>query len=208
MNIEKDNLKKKYIKYKYKYLNLTQKLLLPTNNILYGGINRIPTCNDISMLFFIKDIIKKNAELRFSEKIDYEPMIEAINSVTNICNFEEDKFKKILSKGYDRLYRLIKYITSNKDFLKKSNNYKALIVAQFIIINQLFGDANHRTALYVLDQYSNYTIDDKKIIMTITERIHNYKGDLKYLWEGIEADKKPNFEKLESIKDFSKIILK
>jgi hypothetical protein len=59
-----------------------------------------------------------------------------------------------------------------------------------------------------LDQYSNYTIDDKKIIMTITERIHNYKGDLKYLWDGIEADKKPNFEKLESIKDFSKIILK
>ena len=59
-------------------------------------------------------------------------------------------------------------------------DYKSLLVAQFIIINQVFGDGNHRAALFVLNHYSKYSPEIITRIMSVTDRIHKWDGDLKH----------------------------
>lgn len=189
MNFENNKFREKYLKYKSKYFNLKY-------NLLHGGVNTIPIRNDETMLIFIKKIVEENAKIRFSSKPDFKTMIANIMSVDDIRKFTEHRFNIILTKGFERLFRLIDYISTDKEFDSKSNNCKSLIVAQFIIINQVFGDGNHRTALYVLHNYSTYSEDEIKIIMGVSERIHRWDGDLKHLWYGIDAEKIPNFSKL------------
>lgn len=201
MSVSENYYKKKYIKYKSKYMKLKKNL--------YGGTNMIPN-NDETMLNFIKKIIEENVIIRFTGKDLFDSLITNIQSVDNIHDFKKDIYKIILTKGYDRLFRLIDYITTDTDFNSKSNNCKALIVAQYIIINQVFGDGNHRTALYVLEEYSGYTNDEKRAIMDITEQIHKWNGRLtdSNLWIGDEANKKPDFSKLYANGDISGLLKK
>lgn len=192
--------KEKYLKYKTKYTELKQKL--------YGGRGFIPKRNDDTMLNFIKNIIEENVKIRFREKPDFQFMLKNIRYVGDINDFKNEEFEFILTKGYDRLYRLIDYIVSDEEFNSKSNNCKALIVAQFIIINQVFGDANHRTSIFVLTNYSEYTEDEIITIMSVTERIHVWNGNLKFLWTGEEANKLPNFVRLYDNPDISGLLKK
>ncbi len=202
MNLN-DFYKQKYLKYKFKYFKI--KTLLSQNKVL-GGAKTIHLRNDKEILFFIKDIIIKNIKIRFSTKPNYSELLNLTESVDDIRKFIENNFEIILTKGYDRLYNLIMYITTDPTFISKSNNCKALIIAQFIIINQVFGDGNHRTAMYVLDNYSTYTELEINKIMEVTERIDYYRGDLIYLWEGAEANRYPNYEKLYDNPEISALL--
>jgi hypothetical protein len=200
--LNSDNISKnKYLKYKSKYLKLKK-------NIQFGGSNSIPKFNDNVMLKFIKKIIKENANIRYNGKEFLKEFINDIIKIDDIMDFSQDRFKFILTKGCDRLYKLIDYITTDKEFSIISNNCKALIVAQYIIINQVFGDGNHRTALYVLSKYSNYSKPEIDVIMFITEKIHKGDGDFNNLWYGPEANERPNFDKLKVNPDISELMEK
>ena len=194
-----NNYQEKYIKYKKKYLELKK---------LLGGSEIIPKNNGETMLIFIKEIVKKNASVRYSEKPYYESLIKNISEVLSLENFRTNIFNEIFSKGTHILYNLINYITTNDEFLSKPNNCKALIVAQYIIINQVFGDGNHRTASFVLDNYSDYTPSEIKTILDITERIHIWDGDLTYLWIGEYPNEIPNFELLYHNPEISGLLKK
>jgi len=193
------NYQEKYIKYKKKYLELKK---------LVGGREIIPKNNDKTMLNFIKKIVEKNASVRYSEKPYYESLIKNISEVLSLENFTAGIFNDIFSKGTYKLYNLINYITTNDEFLSKPNNCKALIVAQYIIINQVFGDGNHRTAIFVLENYSNYTPLEIKTILDITEQIHKWNGPLKHLWIGEYPDEKPNFDALYHTREISGLLKK
>ena len=152
----------------------------------------------------------ENINIRFLTKPDYEDLITRTKNLRNILEIAENMviFEKVFTKGYDRLFRLQQYMMRDEIYNSKNNNAKALIVAQFIIINQVFGDGNHRTALYVLNKYSSYSQAEKEIIMKITEDIHRYDGDLKYLWSGIDGNFFPNYEKLMENKYMNELLKK
>jgi hypothetical protein len=192
MNNKTDTFKEKYLKYKTKYLELKSLC----NNKIKGGSLSIPKNDGPEMLRFIKNITMENIKIRFTGKQEYRELIDLTNSVEKLSDFKKPNFEIVYTKGYDRLFRLVNYLLMNDEINTKSNNCKALIVAQFIIINQVFGDGNHRTALYVLENYSDYSPPEIKTIMGITESIHRYDGSLKYLWSGIDANLLPNFDKL------------
>jgi hypothetical protein len=194
-----NNYQNKYLKYKKKYLELKK---------LLGGSEIIPKNNDENMLIFIKKIVEKNASIRFSEKPYYEILIKNIHNVEILDSFTRETFNEIFSKGTDRLYNLINYITTNDEFISKANNCKALIVAQYIIINQVFGDGNHRTAIFVLENYSTYTRAEIITIMDITERIHKWDGSLNYLWTGVDPNRLPKFELLYNDSEISGLLKK
>jgi hypothetical protein len=204
MEIENNIYKEKYLKYKIKYSQL--KTLYKKN--LFGGTFSIPKNDGMEMLTFVKNITLQNVKIRFSNKQEYQELLDLTNSVTKIDDFKKHNFEIIFTKGYDRLFRLVNYILEDDTFIRKSNNCKALIVAQFIIINQVFGDGNHRTAIYVLENYSSYSPDEIKTIMSITERIHYYSGDLKYLWTGMDGNFLPNFTKLYDNEEISGLLKK
>jgi len=194
-----DKYQKKYTKYKKKYLELKK---------LFGGSEIIPKNNDETMLIFIKKIVEKNASVRYSEKPFYECLVRDIRGVLSLDDFTNIRFNEIFSKGTDRLYRMIDYLATDVEFNSKPNNCKALIVAQYIIINQVFGDGNHRTAMFVLEKYSNYTPEEIETIMYMTERIHKWDGGLNYLWTGVDPKRLPKFELLYNDSEISGLLKK
>ena len=169
---------------------------------------KIQKLNNDSVLSFIKEITSENIKIRFFTKPELVDLLDITESVEQIHNFVKKSFQIIFTKGFDRLFRLVNYITSSNIFNAKSNNCKTLIISQFIIINQVFGDGNHRTAMYILQNYSTYTLDEIRIIMNITERIHYYAGDLKYLWIGIDGNLLPDFDKLYDNAEISTLLKK
>jgi hypothetical protein len=163
----------------------------------------------------VKELIKVNANLRYEKSPNnireytiYESNIFEILSFVDNISKKEHLLNKVLlpifSKGIKRLFGLIELI-ENKDFWRdKNNKLKTLIIAQFIVLNQVFGDANHRCAIYFLQNYSDYNKEEIQNIMDFTERIHKYDGDLKKCNFWIEKNHLfyPNTEKLISNKIF------
>jgi hypothetical protein len=185
----------KYIKYKNKYLKLQK-----------GGDGKPLPKLDNEILEFIKEITMENIRIRFESSSEYpEHIIETIKTFVSESSSKED-FKKqeiqpfVFSKGINKMYGLMDLLStfSNKSYTAK---FKVFIVAQFIIINQVFSDGNHRTAMYVLAKYGGFNEGEIKQIMDFTERIHKWDGDLKDLgmWK-LESDKllKPQIDKISS----------
>ena len=204
MDNQNNMYKEKYLKYKVKYSELKRQV----EKKMHGGINFIPKNSGAEMLSFVKNITVENIKIRFTGKQEFADLMRLTTSAEKVDEFTKYNFEIVFTKGYDRLLRLIDYITTDPMFISKSNNCKALIVAQFIVINQVFGDGNHRTADFVLRNYSTYSPEEIKIIMDVTERIHGYRGDLKYLWTGIDGNLLPNFEKLYDNVEISGLLKK
>ena len=170
----------KYRKYKKKYLSLRKKHL--------GGMPELPNSHD-EILNFIKSLVKNNIQNRYEvspaiireytigpHNIDrLNDFVDSINTFNSFC---DDILQPVFSKGCNRLLEFIKFI-NNGSVWKNMNKYKVLLIAQFIILNQVFSDGNHRAAIYVLDNYSIYSPENKRNIMSLTERIHKWDGDLK-----------------------------
>jgi len=101
---------------------------------------------------FLKKLIIFNCQIR---KIE--------NKNSNNFTFEDVlKYKllpKVFTKGYKRIENLKYFIIEN---LKKNTIEEELLmiskIMSFIVINQVFGDGNHRTAYYVLILLSNKKI--------------------------------------------------
>jgi len=60
-----------------------------------------------------------------------------------------------------------------------SDDIRAILISQYIILNQIFGDGNHRAGLFVLRNYSSFKEERIQQIMKLTERMHKYNGDLR-----------------------------
>jgi len=165
------------------------------------------------MLDFIKELVKINTNYRYEKPTSdireytiYQGNINLILSfVDNIKDFRDFNnkiLKPIFSKRTNRLYALLDLI---KDL--ENNKLKTFLIAQFIVLNQVFGDANHRCAMHVLkEQFTNKEIT---LIMNFTERIHVYNGDLKYsgFWTEAYGLLYPNVKKLLSSNELNKIFM-
>jgi len=93
-------------------------------------------------------------------------------------------YPRIFSKGYERLKELYNFIRYHLEELKRNNEtydyYTILIfiisVTNFIIVNQVFGDGNHRTGYYFL----YYILGEQ--IKKIYDK-NNYEFDKKFFYE-------------------------
>jgi hypothetical protein len=110
---------------------------------------------------------------------NYNKLNEFVKSIKTSRDFCNPILEPVFSKGCDRLIEFIKFIENPFIWQNIDDNIKILLIAQFIIINQIFGDGNHRTAQHVLDSYSTYSTENKRNIMLVTKRIHEWNGDLK-----------------------------
>jgi hypothetical protein len=199
----------KYLKYKNKYLNLQK-----------GGLPApLPKSPD-EILDFIKEITMENSRIRLEAYNEYPvPITEIIINKERYSYIEKHVSKSsskeyfaqkpiqpiVFSKGIDRMYALMDLLD---EFSKKAHNdkFKVFIVAQFIIINQVFSDGNHRSAIYVLTNYGGFNEEQVKRIMDFTERIHSWKGDLHDLglWElDSNGIYKPKMKELLDNRDIS-----
>lgn len=196
----------KYRKYKKKYVSLRRKQV--------GGMPELPNAGD-ELLNFIKLLVKNNIQNRFER----EPLIirentigphnidrlnQFVDSIDTFEDFCNPILESVFSKGCVRLQEFIKFIQDGSIW-KNMNKHKVLLIAQFIILNQIFGDGNHRAGLYVLDNYSIYSPEYKSKIMLVTERIHKWDGDLKNKRFWIQQKhtefefQLPNFKKIENM---------
>ena len=178
----------------------------------------------ISIMFtihFIKNLIFKNLSLRYEEKPTYireytiydknkDKIINFLSQINKISQFDDDILKPIFSKGSNRLFQLINLINDDIFYNLQKNNFKLFFIAQFIILNQVFGDANHRMSIYILKIYSTYTQKEIDFVMNFTERIHCYKGDLHHvnLWKVYGELMYPNIEKIFDNKEVSLLLTK
>ena len=188
------NYYSKYIKYKGKYLELKK-----------GGAPKAIPESDENMLNFIKDLIFANVGINFIESPSkiYDYTIYNANivfikdTITKAKNKDElTPIKKIVfSKGIDRLFNFADFVRGLSK-ISDNNKLKQLLIAQYIVVNQVFSDGNHRTAIYFLKNYSNFTNKEIDFIMDFTERIHKYGGDLQRsgLWRGADGKLEPNID--------------
>ncbi len=153
-----------------------------------GGKPELPR-TDVELLQFIKLLVKNNIQNRYEPNLEVmrentigprniDNLNQFVDSIMNIHNFCDPILAPIFSKGCARLNEFVKFIQNNS-FWKNMEKYKTLLIAQYIIINQIFGDGNHRAAIYVLDHYSTYSPENKQNIMLVTGRIHEWDGNLK-----------------------------
>ena len=170
---------------------------------------------------FIKNLIFKNLSLRYEEQPTYireytiydknkDKIIDFLSQINKISQFGDNILKPIFSKGINRLFQLINLINDDIFYNSQKNNFKLFFIAQFIILNQVFGDANHRMSIYILNRYSTYTQKEIDFIMNFTERIHYYKGDLHRanLWKVYGEIMYPNIEIIFDNKEVSLLLTK
>ena len=108
--------------------------------------------------------------------------------------------KPVLSKGSQRIIKLQDFITKlNK--MELSDDRRAILISQYIILNQVFGDGNHRAGLFVLRNYSSFREERIQKIMKLTERIHKYDGDLRTsgFWYRMDDIYVPDFSKIDEM---------
>jgi hypothetical protein len=153
-----------------------------------GGMPELPRTNH-EILQLIKLLVKNNIQNRYEQNPEVmrentigphniDNLNQFVDSIINIHHFCDAILAPVFSKGCARLNEFVKFI-ENGSFWKNMEKYKALLIAQYIIINQIFGDGNHRAAIYILDHYSTYSTENKQNIMSITGRIHDWDGNLK-----------------------------
>jgi hypothetical protein len=126
-----------------------------------------------------------------------------ISNIKNIKDFANPILEPIFSKGFHKLYKMIEFM-NNEELFESNEQIKSFFIAQFIIINQVFGDANHRTAIYYLREYSEFDKEQIDNIIIFIDKIHKYDGELKRyeLWNFNNEDGfyYPDFAKILSYK--------
>jgi len=171
----------------------------------------------IFSVHFIKNLILKNLEFRYEynpqiikeytiHSSNYTKIIDFLSKIDTHSQFKDEILKPVFSKGIDRLFLLIDLI--DKTFRHTGLNFKLFLIAQFIILNQVFGDGNHRTAIYVLKKYSSYSTIEIGHIIEFTEEIHSYKGSLHnaQIWEKRDGFLYPDIHKLLFNKSVGELI--
>lgn len=108
--------------------------------------------------------------------------------------------KPVLSKGSQRIIKLQEFITKINR-MELSNDIRAILISQYIILNQVFGDGNHRAGLFVLRNYSSFREERIQKIMKLTERMHAYDGDLRSrgFWYRMDDIYVPDFSKIDEM---------
>ena len=108
--------------------------------------------------------------------------------------------KPVLSKGSQRIIKLQEFIIKLNE-MELSNNIRAILISQYIILNQVFGDGNHRAGLFVLRNHSSFEKERIQKIMHLTERIHKYDGDLQSsgFWYRMDNIYVPDFSKIDEM---------
>ena len=109
--------------------------------------------------------------------------------------------KPVLSKGSQRIIKLQEFITKLNNKMELSDDRRAILISQYIILNQVFGDGNHRAGLFVLRNYSSFSEERIQKIMKLTERIHKYDGDLRTsgFWYRMDDIYVPDFSKIDEM---------
>ena len=163
------------------------------NNKISGSIDqtvRNGHQRDTEILELVKALLLQNVNNRYeiypNQIRDYtiysenkDRIIDFINSIVAIEQLHNFILRPVLSKGSDRIMYFIHFIQNINSNHSLSEVEKAILKSQFIILNQVFGDGNHRAALYIL----RMTINNEGMVqnvMRITERMHEYGGDLKH----------------------------
>jgi hypothetical protein len=98
------------------------------------------------------------------------------NTKINTETVENPILAPVLSKGPHRIIKLEEFIKNHEG---TDANRRAVLISQYIILNQVFGDGNHRAGLFVLKNHSSFNEKCIKEIMKLTEEIHKYEGSLK-----------------------------
>ncbi len=108
--------------------------------------------------------------------------------------------KPVLSKGPQRIINLQDFI-NKLNGMELSDDIRAILISQFIILNQVFGDGNHRAGLFVLRNHSSFGEERIQKIMKLTERMHKYDGDLRSrgFWYRIDDIYVPDFSKMDEM---------
>ncbi len=109
--------------------------------------------------------------------------------------------KPVFSKGSQRIIKLQEFITKLNNKMELSDDRRAILTSQYIILNQVFGDGNHRAGLFVLRNYSSFSEERIQKIMKLTERIHKYDGDLRTsgFWYRMDDIYVPDFSKIDEM---------
>lgn len=109
--------------------------------------------------------------------------------------------KPVLSKGPQRIINLQDFITKLNNKIELSDDIRAILISQFIILNQVFGDGNHRAGLFVLRNHSLFGEERIQKIMKLTERMHAYGGNLKSrgFWYRMDDIYVPDFSKIDEM---------
>ena len=109
--------------------------------------------------------------------------------------------KPVLSKGSKRIINLQEFITKLNNKMELSDDIRAILISQYIILNQVFGDGNHRAGLFVLRNYSSFGEERIQKIMKLTERMHAYDGDLRSrgFWRRENDIYVPDFSKMDEM---------
>jgi hypothetical protein len=108
--------------------------------------------------------------------------------------------KPVLSKGPERIINLQDFI-NKLNGMELSDDIRAILISQFIILNQVFGDGNHRAGLFVLRNHSSFGEERIQKIMKLTERMHAYGGDLRSrgFWRRENDIYVPDFSKMDEM---------
>ena len=108
--------------------------------------------------------------------------------------------KPVLSKGSQRIIKLQDFITK-LNRMELSDDRRAILISQYIILNQVFGDGNHRAGLFVLRNHSSFGEERIQKIMKLTERMHAYNGDLRSrgFWYRMDDIYVPEFSKIDEM---------
>ena len=107
--------------------------------------------------------------------------------------------KPVLSKGPQNIINLQDFI-NNLNGMEFSDDIRAILISQYIILNQVFGDGNHRAGLFVLRIYL-FGEEHIQKIMKLTERMHKYDGDLRSrgFWNKNNGVYMPDFSKIDEM---------
>jgi hypothetical protein len=108
--------------------------------------------------------------------------------------------KPVLSKGPQRIINLQDFI-NQLNIMELSDDIRAILISQYIILNQVFGDGNHRAGLFVLKNHSSFGEERIQKIMKLTERMHKYDGDLmsRGFWYQMDDIYVPDFSKIDEM---------
>lgn len=173
----------------------------------------------------MKDLILFNANIRLEnermQNYDYSfsenlvSILEKIgksDSATFFKNLESKEYEnlkvKISNKGYNYIYDIISIISginpiSNKKlpwFDKLDSNDRYITIAMLIICMQVFSDANHRTATYLLKKYTNLSTE---IIHNLIANMSNGRDICRPFYRIYSKHIKPtDFETISRLQDF------
>jgi hypothetical protein len=173
----------------------------------------ITLTQNIDTFSIFKALIKENIKLRYKDFLKNPPvtityyhitntihdnLISLLNSATTLEDITKNLlFECVFSKGihraelfFDILNGILYFSRSRINFISLGNMH--LVISTIIICSQIFGDANHRTAMFYLNTFCEYDIEKSLNIVSHIENERNKfltcpykddKHDFKMLYE-------------------------